>query len=129
MHIFNLSIKSKTFQEPWKTGTITPIHKEGSKSDPANYRPITILNTPSKLLERIIHNQLNDYLKSNNILDDEQSGFRNGHSTATCMISILNGIYENMEKGGGSGVIFLDLKKAFDTVDHNILLNKLKNIG
>ncbi len=61
LHIFNLSIKYKTFPTSWKTGIVTPIYKEGSKTDPSNYRPITILNTPSKILERIIHNQLNCY--------------------------------------------------------------------
>ncbi len=74
-------------------------------------------------LERIIHAQL--YVSSNNLLSEAQFGFRKYHSTSTCILHLLDVIYKNIDAGKLTGVVFLDLKKAFDTVDHNILINKL----
>ena len=129
LHIINISIKCKTFPDTWKHAVITPIHKEGDRTCPGNYRPISILNVCSKLAEQVVHEQLYDIVTRSNFLSDAQAGFRKGYSTTTCLIDFLNGIYGDIEAKKGGGVLFLDLKKAFDTVDHNILLLKLKGLG
>ena len=112
-YIINLSISSGVFPDSWKTGCITPLYKEGDASDPNNYRPISILPCLGKLCERIIHTQLYQYFADNNLLTENQSGFRKGHSTGTCLIDFLGNIYSNIDKGVLCGVLFLDLKKAF----------------
>ena len=98
-YIINLSITSGVFPDSWKTGCITPLFKEGDASDPNNYRPISILPCLGKVCERIIHTQLYDYFADNNLLTENQSGFRKGHSTGTCLIDFLGNIYSNIDKG------------------------------
>ena len=129
LHIVNLSLEQSIFPDSWKTGCITPLFKEGDTAVPANYRPISILPSLSKILERIAHTQIYSYLTANNLLADEQAGFRKGHSTGTCLMDFLGNIYQNIDKGCLCGVLFLDLRKAFDTVDHRILVSKLRLIG
>ncbi len=128
-YILNLSIRTKAFPEEWKAAQVTAIYKDGKRDEPSNYRPISVLPTCSKLLERVIHTQLYAFLKASGLLSKAQSGFRAGHSTVTCMIDFLHAIYQGIDNGETSGVLFLDLRKAFDTVDHYILLRKLRSIG
>ena len=94
-----------------------------------NYRPVSVLSGCSKILECMVHTQFTDYLRINGLLSNCQSGFRKGHSTVTCLLKFLNSIYNNIESGMLTGVVFLDLKKAFDMVDHHILLRKLRGVG
>ena len=128
-HIFNLSIDTNIFPEQWKTAIVTPLYKDGERSLPNNYRPISLLPIISKLLEKVVHEQVYAFLRYKNFFSDNQSGFRKGHSTTTCLIDFLDGIYNDIENGVVSGVLFLDLKKAFDSVEHYILLRKLRNAG
>ena len=99
-YLFNLSIKQRCFPDCWKIATVKPLFKAGDSSDANNYRPISVLPTFGKLLERIIYNQCNSYLSVNNLLSEAQSGFREGRSTATCLTSFLNDIIEGADGGG-----------------------------
>ena len=97
--------------------------------DPGNYRPVSILNVLSKILERTVHGQLVGYLEKKGILFDYQSGFRSGFSTDTCLINLSDHERSEISKGNFVGMVMIDLRKAFDTVDFDILLSKLKGMG
>ncbi len=128
-YLFNLSIVKKCFPDCWKLASVTPLFKSGDTNSCDNYRPISVLPTLGKCLERIVYNQCIKYMNVNNLLTDCQAGFRERHSTGACLADFLNEIYEEVDGGGSCGVLFLDLAKAFDTVDHHILEIKLRALG
>ena len=97
--------------------------KDGDRNSTSNYRPISVLPVVSKVMERIVHDQVYEHIRLHSLLSEAQFRFRKYHSTSTCILKLLNNIYLNMDKGQLTGVVFLGLKKAFDTVDHEILLN------
>ncbi|CAB4037501.1 Hypothetical predicted protein, partial [Paramuricea clavata] len=99
----------------WKVAKVTPIYKSGEKSDCGNYRPISVISTIAKIFEKIVYTQILDYLNENCIISPNQSGFRSLHSTETALLSLTNEWLINMDQGLINGVLFLDLKKAFDT--------------
>ena len=97
--------------------------------DPSNYRPISLLPFISKIFEKIVHDQINDYLAKYNILYKYQSGFRTKHSSDLYLSYLNDKILKGFDNSLFTGMILIDLKKAFDTIGHNILLEKLKVIG
>ena len=120
--IFNSYLRLRTFPDRWKIARITPIYKSGAKDDTNNYRPISIMLVLSKLFEKIAHDQLIDFLQSNKNLMQNQFAFRKLHSTITSLIGVSDHWYSNIDNKKANFVLFLDLKKAFDTVDHEILI-------
>ena len=127
--LYNLSLSTNEIPNIWKHARITPIHKAGDVLDCNNYRPISIICAIAKILEKLVFNQLSEYLNTNNILSPAQSGFRPNHSTSTALLKLTNDIFTAAGKGQMTGAIFVDLTKAFDFIDRYLLLDKLHNIG
>ena len=124
-----MSIDSGIVPDDMKSARVSPIYKKSSPLEVGNYRPVSILNVVSKVLERSVYNQFADYLNKYSLLYQFQSGFRSKFSTDTCLIHLLDFIKKNNAKGFCTGMVLLDLQKAFDNVDHVILCNKLSEMG
>ena len=128
-NIFNASISKGIYPDLLKIARVTPIYKKGVKSDPSNYRPISVLSIVNKLFEKILHDRLYKYLTKFNILYEYQYGFRKGHSTTQALVEITDRIKSAIDRNELTCGIFIDLTKAFDTVDHSILLQKMHKYG
>ena len=128
-HIINLSLHNATFPDDFKTARVIPLYKKGDRFAEGNYRPVSILPVMSKIFERVVYDQVYEYLDQNNILYQNQSGFRSGYSTNTALTYLNDRIKFNMDQGKMSGLILIDIQKAFDTVNHDILCKKLNAVG
>ena len=128
--LFNGCYAVNYFPEELKVAKVIPLYKnKGDIETISNYRPISMLSTFSKLFEKLIHKRLSDYFTSNNIINNSQYGFRAGHSTLHALINATENIYKSLDNNLHTLGIFIDFSKAFDTVNHNILCEKLKHYG
>ena len=127
--LINKSLLLGYFPKKFKLARVIALHKGGSKEELGNYRPISLLPTLSKVFERFVYNQLYDFLEKFNILTPKQFGFRKGKSTIQAVMDQLKFVYDNLDLGNTVVSIFMDFSKAFDCLDHTILLEKLSWYG
>ena len=106
-----------------------PLHKGGSRDALTNYRPISLIPVTSKVLEAVIRDQMISHLQDHNLLSPWQSGFCPGHSTTTTLLHVTSEWYSALDRGFVVGAVFLDIAKAFDTVNHTLLLSCLPDLG
>ena len=127
--IINKSFQQGVFPEQMKTARVIPIHKEGSKTDVSNYRPISLLTSFSKIYEKLMHYRILKFLESNNSLCETQYGFRPARSCEHALLNAQNTLLDSLSKRQISLLLLIDFSKAFDMVEHSILLKKLEHYG
>ena len=126
---FRASLSQSAIPSQWKIANIVPIFKKGNRSNPGNYRPVSLTCICSKLLEHIIHSHIFSHLTKHNILTEEQHGFRQCRYCETQLITTVHDLAENLNCGNQTDVILLDFTKAFDKVPHGHLCHKLYHFG
>lgn len=129
VHLINLTFEKGIFPRSLKEAVICPIFKSGDKCDVNCYRPISLLNTLSKIYEMSIKSRLVSFLDKNNIISSNQHGFRSSINTSDAILKVVSEITSCINSGNKSLVVFLDLRKAFDTVSHTLLLERLHSYG
>ena len=128
-HIINLSLHKSLIPSDFKSARIITLFKSGSAKDVDNYRPISVLTSVSKILEKCVHTQILNYLEENKLLSIKQFGFRKQRSTELAATTFIDHIRKHMDKGEFTGAVYIDLSKAFDTISHSALLQKLPRFG
>ena len=113
----------------WRNANVIPIHKKGDRTDPGNYRPVSLTSQVCKILESIVKEHILEHLASNNILSDKQHGFRVGRSCLTNLLVTMEQWTDYLEDGDAIDVAYLDFRKAFDLVSHRHLLYKMSKYG
>ena len=116
--MFNTSIEISRFPDSWKVTIVTPIFKEGNKAEKSNYQPISVLPVILGLFEKLVTNQLYQYMNDHAHCSSGQYGFLRLHSPVTCLLINTANWYNGMDLGKLVGLVYIDLKKAFDTVEH-----------
>ena len=127
--IINQSLETGSFPDKLKIAKVKPLYKKNDSSSFCNYRPISLLPVISKIFEKVVHKQLLDYFTNNNLISDYQYGFRPNHSTEHTALQFHDYVIHQLDEGNTPFSIFIDLSKAFDTIDHSILLKKLHFYG
>jgi len=127
--IFNISMKEGSLPMSWKEAIVVPIYKKGSRSEPGNYRPVSLTSTCGKLMERIVRRHILEHVESNNIFSEKQHGFRSGRSCSTQLLSVMEDWTRLLDDQVPFDCIYLDYKKAFDSVPHQRLLKKAEACG
>ena len=128
-HLFNLSMSTGSLPQDWTRANITPIFKKGDKHSPCNYRPVSLTSLISKVMERLIHAKLKDFLIEHKKLNPLQHGFRSGYSCQTQLLETIHHWAQSLNDQTTTHAVFLDFSKAFDTVPHKRLILKLDHIG
>ena len=129
LYIHSSSISLGIFPHQWKVAKVTPVHKFGPKENINNYRPISVLSSLSKILERCVSTHLLDHLCRDNLLSECQYGSRPYHSCKTLLLSLTDKWLESMDNGNLTGLLLIDFRKAFDLINHEILIKKLALYG
>lgn len=127
--LINKSLSQGIFPSKLKTSKVYPLHKQGSKKELKNFRPISLIPTVSKIIEKIILTRILDHLNYNNVLPDRQHGFIPGRSTTSALTDLVEHIIDNLDEGSTVTSVFLDLSKAFDCLGHNLIIDKIKSLG
>ena len=129
MHIVNICFRSGKFPSCLKSARVIVLYKGGDPKDPSNYRPISILSAFEKVIERCIYKRVNNFLEKHKYFSKSQFGFRKSHSTEQAILAVTQYIHDALDRGEIPASIFIDIKKAFDTICHKILRIKLENCG
>ena len=127
--MINSSILNGVYPSKLKMAKIVPVYKADDNTDVNNYRPISLLSHFNRIFEKMIKRRMESFIEQKDLLSSSQYGFRKAHSTQHAILDIVNAIQTNMDKQLFSSGVFIDFKKAFDTVDHNILVHKLDHYG
>ena len=128
-HLINISFSTGVFPKCFKVAKVLPLHKGGPLDDPNNYRPISLLSSLSKVLEKAMSNQIYSYFNHFQLFTNNQYGFRSKRSTIDALLRIVENVRDNIESKIYPCCLLLDLKKAFDTVTHQTLRRKLEKYG
>jgi hypothetical protein len=128
-YIYNLSLCTGVVPQKLKFAKVIPVFKQGDSTSASNYRPISLLSIFNKMLEKLVHRRLYSFFDKYNVLYKYQFGFRKNHSTSLAVLEVIDTCYKNLDNNNKILGIYFDLSKAFDTVDHTILLSKLFHYG
>ncbi len=127
--IFNKSLESGVVPQDWRDAFITPIFKKGPKSDPGNYRPVSLTSICCKIMESCLKDSISKHLEEQNLITSTQHGFYRGRSCTSNLLEFMEQVTELVDKGNPVDIVYLDFAKAFDKVPHGRLVKKLESLG